>query len=332
MTKPLYRIVFMGTPDFAVPSLEALARAGMKPVLCVSQPDRPQGRKRKILPTPVKAAAEKLGIELIQPLKVRNQAFLDAVRAAEPDFIVTAAYGRILTDQVLAVPKIAPVNVHGSLLPKYRGASPVQAALINQDKVTGVSIPLMTDKMDAGPVFASAEYVIPEQMRADELMKELSYLGAEILPDTLRGIADGKLRGIPQDEKAASYVSLLDKKSGAVFWDKMTAPQIEGLIRGLYPWPAAYAYFNGKRMKLLQGKAFAENAEALPEHLDMQAAAGTLLSCAHKRLWIKAASGVLRLDELQPEGSRAMSAADCAHNYTPGQKFSSADGADEKQA
>ncbi len=325
MAKPLYRIVFMGTPDFAVPSLKALCEAGMAPVLCVSQPDRPQGRKHKILPTPVRAAAEAAGIEVIQPEKVRNQAFLNAIKAAEPDFIVTAAYGRILTDQVLSVPRIAPVNVHASLLPKYRGASPIQAALVNQDKITGVSVPRMTSEMDAGPVYRRADYQIPEGMRADELSRELADLGGEILPGVLRDIAEGKLTPQPQNEAEASYVPLLDKHSGAVFWEKQSAGAIEGLIRGLYPWPAAYAYTHkGKRVKLLQGKAFAEDDPALPEDLLRGKEAGTLLSAADKSLWFQTADGILRVDALQVAGSRAMSTADCAHNYRPGLRFASA--------
>lgn len=300
----------------------------MKPLLCVSQPDRPQGRKRRILPTPVKAAALELDIPIIQPLKVRNRAFREAIAAVQPDFIVTAAYGRILTNEVLAIPRIAAVNVHGSLLPKYRGASPVQAALMNQDKITGVSIPRMTEKMDAGPVYRQAEYVIPDGMRADELMSELAVLGAQILPETLQAIAGG-LVGQPQDEAEASQVSLLDKESGAVIWDKQSAGAIEGLIRACYPWPAAYAYLDGKRVKLLAGRAYAADDPALPAGLAADLPPGSIAGTAEKKIWLTTASGILRLDELQPEGSRAMSAADCSHNYRTGQRFSSAC---EKQA
>lgn len=324
MAEPLYRIVFMGTPDFAVPSLKALAEAGMKPVLCVSQPDKPQGRKRQLIPTPVKAAALELGIPVIQPYKVRNRAFREAIAACEPDFIVTAAYGRILTPEVLAIPKFVPVNVHGSLLPKYRGASPVQTALVNGDKITGVSIPLMTEAMDAGPVYRRAEYEIPDGMRADALMLALAELGASILPDTLRAIAKEGLTPEPQDETLASHVSLLTKETGAVSWD-MSAPVIEGLIRGLYPWPSAYASLGEKRVKLLSGKAFAADDARLPQDMDLSAGPGTVLSTAEKRLWIRCGEGVLRLDEMQTEGSRAMNTADCAHNFRPGERFGPGD-------
>ncbi|NCC82506.1 MAG: methionyl-tRNA formyltransferase [Clostridia bacterium] len=314
------RIVFMGTPEFAVPSLYALAEAGMKPVLCVSQPDKPQGRKREILPTPVHEAADRLGILCIQPIKVKNRAFLKAIADARPDFIVTAAYGRILTSAVLALPRIAPVNVHGSLLPKYRGASPVQAALINGDKETGVSILRMTEAMDAGGVYTQSEFTIPEGMRADELMTGLACLGAEILPQTLLKIAEGDLEAVPQDESQASYVSLLSRESGWVDW-QMSAQRIVGLIRGCYPWPAAFASFAGKRVKLLQAFAFREDAVELPEDILNDSAPGTILSTMGKKLWIRCGTGILCLTELQSAGSRAMSSADCAHNFRPGQRF-----------
>lgn len=323
MSEPLYRIVFMGTPDFAVPSLKALAEAGMKPVLCVSQPDKPQGRKRKILPTPVKSEAMALGIPVLQAKKVRNKAFLEAIREAEPDFIVTAAYGRILTDEVLACPKIAPVNVHASLLPKYRGAAPVQAALINQDKVTGVSIPRMVSEMDAGPVYRRAEYVIPDGMRADRLMHELSLLGASVLPQTLIDIAENNLLPVPQNEAEASHVPLLDKHSGTLDF-AASAFAAEGLIRGCYPWPSAVCELEGKRFKFLAGKAFAEDAPELPGDLERDLPPGSVASTSGRRIWLVFGEGFLRLDELQPAGSRAMKSEDCAHNYRIGMRFDSA--------
>ncbi len=318
MADPLFRIVFMGTPAFAVPSLFALAKAGMKPVLTVSQPDKPLGRKRIVVPTPVHQASIDLGIPSIQPTKVRNQAFLDAITEARPDFIVTAAYGRILTNEVLAVPRLAAVNVHGSLLPKYRGASPVQAALLHGDKITGVSIPLMTEKMDQGPVYRQAEFLIPDGMRADGLMLALADLGAAILPETLLAIASG-LRPVPQDESLASYVSLLAKEDGLISWTE-SALRIEGQIRGLYPWPKAQAVLEGRKLMLLQGKAFPQ----LPVPLGLavlldQVKPGTLLSTADKKLWIQTGDGILCVSELQFAGSKALPTSECAHNFRPGQ-------------
>lgn len=309
----------MGTPEFAVPSLLALAAHGLKPVLTVSQPDKPLGRKRIIMPTPVHTASRELDIPCIQPTKVRNRAFLDAIAEAKPDFIVTAAYGRILTNEVLALPTMVPVNVHGSLLPAYRGASPVQAALLNGDQVTGVSIPLMTEAMDAGPVYRQALFPIPDGMRSDELMASLAKLGASILPQTLLDIASG-LKPVAQDEAKASYVHLLSKEDGLVHWSN-EASRIEGQIRGLYPWPSASATFEGRKVKLLQGKALPKLPDFLPDLPMPNVKAGTLLSTADKKLWIRCGEGVLCLTELQFSGSRAMATRECAHNFRVGQVF-----------
>ncbi len=314
MTQDL-RIVFMGTPEFAVPSLQALADAGLAPVLCVSQPDRPQGRKRQIVPTPVHRKADELGIPCIQPEKVRNLAFSTAIADAKPDFIVTAAYGRILTPEVLAIPRLCAVNVHGSLLPKYRGASPVQAALINQDTETGVTILQMTEAMDQGPIYRQASFTIPPDFRADDLMLALAELGSSILVDTLLDIASGTLKPQPQNEAEASYVSLLDKTSGYVDWQQ-TAGQLEGLIRGAYPWPQAQACFDGKQAKLLAGSASTAPEDALTEM-----SPGTVISTQYKKIWCQTGEGVLCITELQFAGSRAMSSVDCAHNFRPGQTF-----------
>lgn len=319
--KPKYRIIFLGTPDFAVPSIKALAQAGMKPVLIVSQPDRPQGRKRKIIPTPTHQAGLDLDIPVFQPTKVRNKAFYETLASYEPDFLITAAYGRILTPEVLALAKIEALNIHASLLPKYRGASPVQASLIAGDKVTGVSIMRMTEGMDEGPVFAQFPYEIPDGMRADRLMDELSLLGASQIAPTLDCIVGG-LKPQDQDASKASYVSLLDKNSGVIDW-KEEALSLEHLVRGTYPWPGASASLDKKRFKVLQAKAYdsLENSSDEESALIERKEPGLLVSTRDKKLWIQTGRGLLALSEIQLEGSRAMETQDCAHNYKPGLIF-----------
>lgn len=309
-----FRIVFLGTPEFAVPSIEALCKHGLKPVLLVSQEDKPQGRKRQILPTPVHAAAKHLDIPCFQPTRVKDQSFYQTIADAKPDFLITAAYGRILPKRVLELPSIDALNIHASLLPKYRGASPVHHALINGDEVSGISIMRMVEEMDKGPVFRQAQYKIPKGMRADELMKNLSYLAAEILPQTLIDIAEKNLVAIPQDESQASYVGLLDKNTGAIDWAK-DAQTIENLVRGTYPWPGAFATYQEKRAKILKAQAYLK--EELTFELDLEAfIPGQVVSTHDKRIWVKCGLGVLAIDEIQISGSRVMSTIDCAHNYS----------------
>lgn len=313
------RIIFMGTPDFAVPSLQALADAGMKPVLCVSQPDRPQGRHQDLLPTSVKKKAAELGIPVIQPTKVKVPEFAELLRSYEPDLIVTAAYGRILTEEVLAIPSLGCINVHGSLLPKYRGASPVQAALIADDEETGITILRMVKKMDAGAILKQAKLRILPEHNITSLMMDLAHLGACILPQTILDLAAGKINEIEQNEAEVTYVKLLTKEDGEIQWDS-SAAKIAALIRGTNPWPGAYTYYQGKRCKIhlaevVDSELWQKNGEQVVVGTSSELKPGSRFPSPKNELWIQCGEGVLAVRELQLEGSKRQLARDVAHNF-----------------
>lgn len=319
-------IIFMGTPDFAVPSLKALIAADLKPVLCVSQPDRPQGRHRQCLPTPVKQVAQAAGIPVFQPTKVRDQAFLDTLAAYHPDIIVTAAYGRILTQAVLDLPTKGCLNVHGSLLPKYRGASPVQWAILNEDEETGVTLLEMTAELDAGRILRQAKMKLDRSYTADRLMKEIAELGAQILPETVKAWYHDEVELVAQDEDAVVTVGLLDRESGRLDWH-WPAHRLDAWIRGMSPWPGAFTEWQGKRVKIYQAHPVAQAELALapsaltasPSDLSEGQAAqpaqpGQRLQSPKGTLWLQTGEGILAIDEWQVEGAKRLTASACAHN------------------
>lgn len=310
------KIIFFGTPDFAATVLSGLIDAGLKPVLAVSQPDRAQGRKQIIIKTPVKQVAEANDIPVLQPSKIKTNSLYEELKSYEADFIVTAAYGRILPQRILDLAKFEAVNVHGSLLPKYRGASPVQAALAAGDDTTGVTILRMTSELDAGPMFSKAEYEIPREMRSDKLMIELANLGAKLLPQTLRDIFEEKIDPVEQNYDEATAVGLIDKSMGKIDWNN-EARLIEGQVRAMYPWPGAFTFIDGVRCKIHAARAY--TLDELVEDIDTskltEAENGTVVSIADKSIWVKTNSGVLRLLEIQKDNSKAMSTEQVYHNY-----------------
>lgn len=329
---PEYRIIYMGTPDFAVPPLLALGASGMKPVLVITQPDRPQGRKQRLTPPPVKVTAAELGIDVLQPeslYREEGRAVRQKIRDLNPDFLVTASYGKILPEAMLKLAGIEAINVHGSLLPAYRGASPVQTAVINGDDKTGITIMRMVKEMDEGPVFTSQEWPIGPETTADELMTELADLAATMLPDALRGIAQGDLVPTDQDETQATYVKMLDRLSGKINWNE-SAQTIHNLVRGTYSWPGAFTYLEGQRMKihrtlpLESSQAIAEGVVELPLDQLNSTAPGTVVGC-RKGLWVMTGDGVLALDLIQPSGKKVQKAADVSHNYEAGTRFTNDD-------
>lgn len=310
----------MGTPEFAVPILETLHRdERFEIVLVLSQPDKPQGRKRELIPTPVAAKAKELGLELWQAAKVRDQAFYDRIAACEADFIVTAAYGRILTDAVLALPKYGAVNVHASLLPKYRGASPVHWSIINGDEKTGISIMLMDAEMDHGDILLQKEIEIQAYITTDLLMDRLAELGASCISDALVAYAEGQLVPVSQEHEKATYVSLLSREQGQIDWAKPSF-DIHNLIRGSYPWPGAYTTWNQKRLKIHR----AHMLDPIPEDIEQLARtseAGTVILAQKEHLFVACGQGVLAIDELQAEGSRRMPVEVISHNIEVGTVF-----------
>lgn len=236
------RIVFMGTPEFAVPSLEALLRSDDHVVGVVSQPDRPKGRGQQLVAPPVKLVAERAGIPVLQPLKIRTPEFLQALTSWQPDLIAVAAYGRILHTPILTLPPKGCVNVHGSLLPKYRGAAPIQWAVINGETETGITTMLMDEGMDTGPMLLQERLGIMKDDTAGTLAPRLAELGGRLLVETIAQLKAGTLMPKKQDDGQATMAPLLKKEDGLIDWT-MSAASLANRVRGLSPWPGAYTFF-----------------------------------------------------------------------------------------
>lgn len=243
------RIVFMGTPDFAVPSLEEIHRAGHELCGVYCQSDKPKGRGHKLQAPAVKLAAQSLGLPIYQPAKLRDEAVLEEIRRLAPDCIVVVAYGKLLPKAVLDIPKYGCINVHGSLLPRYRGAAPIQWAVINGDARTGITTMYMAEGLDTGDIILQAETEIAPQETAGELFDRLKALGAELLLRTLELIGEGKAPRTPQDDALACLAPMLKKQEGEINWE-LPAVRIHNLIRGMNPWPGAYTHYSGKKLKI----------------------------------------------------------------------------------
>ena len=290
------RVVFMGTPDFAAGILEAVVLAGHEVVLAVSQPDKPKGRGKALQFPPVKEYAISQGIEVYQPRKVREAECVEFIRERQPEIIVVAAFGQILPKELLDLPKYGCINVHASLLPKYRGAAPIQWAVINGDKVSGVTIMRMDVGLDTGDIIETAETEISPEETGGSLFGKLEKLGAKLLVETMEKIENGTARYTKQEESQASHVGMIDKSMGDIDWKK-SAVEIENLIRGLNPWPSAYTRLNGKTLKIWK---------ALPEPGGEPQKAGCVYLVNKKELKIHTGDGVLSLLEVQLEGKKRM--------------------------
>jgi len=286
----------MGTPDFAAGILEAVVLAGHEVVLAVSQPDKPKGRGKALQFPPVKEYAISQGIEVYQPRKVREAECVEFIRERQPEIIVVAAFGQILPKELLDLPKYGCINVHASLLPKYRGAAPIQWAVINGDKVSGVTIMRMDVGLDTGDIIETAETEISPEETGGSLFHKLEKLGAKLLVETMEKIENGTARYTKQEESQASHVGMIDKSMGDIDWKK-SAVEIENLIRGLNPWPSAYTRLNGKTLKIWK---------ALPEPGGEPQKAGCVYLVNKKELKIHTGDGVLSLLEVQLEGKKRM--------------------------
>jgi len=293
------KIIFMGTPDFAVASLKALNQNGYEVSVVVTQPDRPKGRGRKIIPPPVKSAALCLGYNIIQPTSVKTDEFAEQMAAIKPDLYIVTAFGRILPENILAIPEIGAINLHASLLPKYRGSAPIQWAIINGEKKTGVTTMLMNKGLDTGDILLKDETEILQNDTSFILHDRLAEMGAELLIKTLRTIESDGLKPVPQDDERATYAPLLKKKDGYINW-KLPADSIESFIRGVTPWPGAFTFLKDKRLKIFQaiatGNDIAEKPgkviKAFPGDLIVATGEGTLSileiqSASGKRLPVK---------------------------------------------
>ena len=297
----MMRVVFMGTPDFAEASLQKLLDEGFDVVGVFTQPDKPKGRGMELQASPVKALALKAGIPVFQPEKMRDGTALQQLSSLAPDILVVVAYGRILPDELLALPKYGAVNVHGSLLPRYRGASPIQAAVLNGDEITGVTTMYLAHDMDAGDVIYTAETPIGEFETSGELFDRLKDMGAELLVKTLRAIEDGSAPRTPQDHSKASYVTMLDKSLSPIDWNK-SPRSIVKQIYGLQPWPVATMELEGATYRVFAAEYTQSRTSLAP---------GKVVSAGKDGLEIACADGeTLRITELQAPGKKRMKAAD----------------------
>lgn len=288
-------IIFMGTPDFAVPALEALANSKHKVCAVFTQPDKPRGRKMIMTPPDVKICAEKLSIPVFQPDSMKTDEALEAVKQFSPDVIVVAAYGQILPKSVLELPKYGCINIHGSLLPKYRGASPIQQSVLNGDKETGITTMLMDVGLDTGDILMQTKTLIGENETSGELFDRLAKIGGELLLETLSALENGGITPQKQDESLASHTSKIDKSLCPVDFSK-SAYEVHNKIRGLNPWPVATAKLCGKTVKLHSSRVVDKSGEY-----------GTIISV--KPLIIACGEKAIEILELQPEGKKRMTAS-----------------------
>lgn len=310
---PPLRVVFFGTPQFAVPTLDALLASRHTVVGVVTQPDRPRGRGQKTTSAPVKARALDAGLPVLQPDSMKDPHFLEQFAALDADLGVVAAYGKILTDIVLAVPRLGMLNVHASLLPKYRGAAPVHRAVIAGDRETGVTIMRVVRALDAGPMLATVTRPIAPEDTSDTVERDLALAGAALLVSTLDGVAAGTATETPQHDAAATYAHRLTKGDGHVDWTR-SATDLHNLIRGLHPWPHAFTFLNGQRLILRRSSVVPESVRVTEP--------GRIIEAAGDRLEIATGNGALRIEELQAEGRRPMIARDflAGHAVSPGDR------------
>ena len=304
------RVIFMGTPDFAVPSLQALLDRGDDICAVFTQPDKPKGRGHKLQPPPVKELALRHSLPVLQPDTLRDEAVQGSIAELEPDAIIVVAYGKLLPPKVLSVPRLGCINVHGSLLPKYRGAAPIQWAVINGEKTAGVTTMFMAEGMDTGDMLLKSETEVGPEETLGELFDRLKLLGAKLLTETLDKLEQGELKAIPQDGTQATLAPLLKKEMSALDWSE-PAQRIHDRIRGLNPWPCAAAVLDGKRIKLLASQVIeGEGIPGTAYNLDGELAA----ACGR---------GMLRITELQADTGKRMSGKDylLGHPLKEGARF-----------
>jgi methionyl-tRNA formyltransferase len=295
MSDPL-KILYMGTPEFAVPSLNALAKSGEDLIAVVTRPDRPKGRNLVLTPSPVKLAAESLKIPVYQPSNVKDPRFVETVRSLAPDLIVVVAFGQILSGSLLSIPPRGCVNVHASLLPKFRGAAPVHWALIEGEKETGVTTMLMDTGLDTGPTLKKRSLPIGDHDTGETLSRKLSELGAELLLETVRDLHEGTIRPVPQESAGATYAPILKKQDGEINW-RETAERIVRKWRALTPWPGVFTYYHNKRVKLYNVRALRSVQEGAP---------GEIIYVGNQGLRVATGEGVIEILEIQPENGKRM--------------------------
>jgi len=309
-----WRIVFFGTPTFALPTLENLFQGPDEVVAVVTQPDREKGRGRKVVPSPVKELALKHGLSLLQPEKAREEAFQKKIKSLQPDLIVVGAYGQILPKALLEIPKYGAINVHASLLPKYRGAAPIVWAILKGERITGVTIMMMDEGMDTGDILLQAEIPIGEKETGESLHDRLALLGAQLLAETVRRIKAGDIHPIPQDHSKATYAPPLKKEYGRIDWSK-EAIEIDRQVRAFNPWPGALTEWNGQLLKIYRG----EVREGRPA-----GKTGVVAWVGSDFIEVETGKSSFLIQEVQLEGKRRMSVRDflAGHPISVGTVFS----------
>ncbi|HLQ40816.1 MAG TPA: methionyl-tRNA formyltransferase [Tetragenococcus sp.] len=296
------KIVFMGTPAFSVPILTGLVQAAYDVVAVVTQPDRPVGRKHKLTATAVKEKALELDIPVLQPEKIADPKEVEKIAVLQPDLIITAAFGQFLPEKLLEIPKYGAINVHASLLPKYRGGAPVHYAIIQGEKETGISIIEMVKKMDAGGIYAQTAIPIAKDDDVGKMFDKLSVLGRDLLLKTVPQILTGNLKATPQEDSQVSFAPNISHAQEAIDWHQ-TAAEIDQKVRGMRPWPIAYTTYQKKRWKIWDVKP-------LPEETT-KAQPGTIIYRDKKQLWIACGKqSVLALKKIQPAGKSQQSVSD----------------------
>ena len=299
------KIVFMGTPDFAVSTLESLIKGGHEVIAAVTQPDKPKGRGKAVQLTPVKEKAMEYEIPVYQPVKARDPEFVELLKGMNPDVIVVVAFGQLLPKAILDIPKYGCVNVHASLLPKYRGAAPIQWAVIDGEEVSGVTTMRMDEGLDTGDMLEKAEIVLDAKETGGSLFDKLSALGGELILSTLEKMENGTITRTPQGESTTSYAKMLKKTMGEIDWS-MEAVKIERLIRGLNPWPSAYTSLKGKTVKIWSADVVAGNTTGNPGRVTV----------SKDKLLVECGEGFLSITELQLEGKKRMETAAFLRGFT----------------
>lgn len=302
------KIIFMGTPDFAVVPLEEIYKAGHEIVLIVTQPDKPRGRSGKLAPSPVKSWALEHDIEVFQPKKIRDEDAVEYLSKIECDIAVVAAFGQILPKSILDMPRFGCINVHASLLPKYRGAAPIQWAILNGEKKSGVTIMQMGEGLDDGDMLLTREVILDGTETGGSLFDDLAQLGGKAVVEALELIEQGSINPVKQDESAATHVSMINKELGRINWSD-AAERIERYVRGLNPWPSAYSSFKGKNLKIWRSHVVpSEELDSkgvnLADYKD-----GQVCFVNKKCVFVATGEGVLSLDEIQLEGKKRMEIA-----------------------
>jgi methionyl-tRNA formyltransferase len=290
------KIVFMGTPEFAVPALQRLHDSHHEIMQVVTQPDRPKGRGRKMVIPPVKAAALKMGYVVFQPESVKTRIVYDQLAALRPDVFVVVAYGHILPERLLSIPRVGPINIHASLLPRYRGSAPIQWAIINREAKTGVTTMFMDRGMDTGDILLTAETTLLPQETTESLHDRLAAMGAELLMDTLEGLENEIIQPMPQNSEDATYAPLLKKADGHIDW-RQSPEALDALIRGMNPWPGTFTFLNKKRLKIFRAEPLSVKTEQPP---------GTIVEGFPGELRVAAGGGILSILEIQGASGKRM--------------------------